>query len=161
MVYQHLIQAPKKRTFNKKRILANVDWDLVTCVNELRRMIYGRLSEVDLTDGLSRKDPRKPIRSHMSGFAMVDDPDRFRVLDGWVVGLLERAYSMRAALVLKLGVKPLQLTRKSIIIGDWNQFKDFALETRLPSSFRAWLYIRMMYRSRGMRALAAPLYDYL
>jgi hypothetical protein len=124
-------------------------------------MIYGRLSEADLTVGLSRKDPKKPIRSHMSGFAMVDTPDQFRELDGWVVGLLERAHAMRAGLVSKLKVKPLKLTRKSIIKGDWYQFTDFVQETRLPSSFRAWLYIRMMYRSRGMRALPAPLYDYL
>jgi hypothetical protein len=96
----------------------------------------------------------------MSGFAMVDIPDRFKELDGWLVGLLERAYSMRASLVSKLGVKPLALKRKDIISGDWYQFKQFTQETRLPSAFRAWLYIRMMYRSRGIRALPAPLYGY-
>ncbi len=160
VVYQHLIQAPKKRTFNKKRIQADVDWDLVTCVNEIRKIIYGRLSEADLTDGLSRKAPQKPVRSHMSGFAMVDKPDQFRELDGWLVGLLERAYSMRASLASKMRVKPLVLTRKSIISGNWYKFKGFSQETRLPSTFRAWLYMRMMYRSRGIRSLPAPLYGY-
>jgi len=159
VVYQHLIQAPKKRTFSKKRIQPDVDWDLVTCVNEIRKIIYGRLSETDLTNGLNSKDPRKSIRSHMSGFAMVDSPNRFRELDGWLVGLLERAYSMRASLVSK-SVKPLKLTRKLIISGDWYKFKEFTQESRLPSSFRAWLYIHMMYRLRGMRALPAPLYGY-
>ena len=57
------------------RIQATVDWDLVTCINEIRKIIYGRLSEAELTDGLNRKDPTKPVRSHMT--AMVDTPDRF------------------------------------------------------------------------------------
>jgi RNA-directed DNA polymerase len=160
VVYQHLVQAPKKRTFSKKRIRADVDWDLVTCVNEIRKMIYGRLTEAELANGLSHKDPKRPIRSHMSGFAMVDTPDRFRELDGWLVGLLERAYSMRASLLSKMGVHPLQLTRKSVISGNWYRFTGFEQETQLPSTFRAWLYMRMMYRSRGVRALSAPLYGY-
>ena len=96
----------------------------------------------------------------MSGFAMVDAPDRFRELDGWLVGLLERAYSMRASLVSKLGVKPLAMVRKAFITGEWYRFKGFAQETRFPSTFRAWLYMRMMYRSRGVRALPGPQYDY-
>jgi hypothetical protein len=91
---------------------------------------------------------------------MVDTPDRFRELDGWLVGLLESAYSMRSSLVSKLRVKPLVLTRKTIIRGDWYKFKVFAQETRLPSTFRAWLYIRMMYRARGVRGLPAPPYGY-
>jgi RNA-directed DNA polymerase len=160
VVYQHLIQAPKKKTFSKRRILSSVDWDLVTCVNDIRKIIYGRLSESELTDGLSQKNPQKQIRSHMSGFAMVNIPDRFRELDGWLVGLLERAYSMRASLVSKMSVMALPLSRKSIISGDWYQFKEFSQETRLPSTFRAWLYMRMMYRFRGVRASPPPIYGY-
>lgn len=159
-VYQHLIQAPRKRTFNRKRIQPDVDWDLVTCVNEVRKIIYGRLRETEVTDGLSGAAPLKPVRSHMSGFAMVEIPDRLRELDGWLVGVLERAYAMRAALVSKLGAKALALTRKSIISGDWYKFKEFGQETRLPSTFRVWLYMRKYYRSYGIRALPAPLYDY-
>jgi RNA-directed DNA polymerase len=160
VVHQHLIQAPQKRTFSKKRIQPDVDWDLVTCINEVRRIIYGRLSEAELTERLAQKDPQKPIRSHMTGFAMVDVPDRFRDLDGWIAGLLERAYSMRAALLSKLGLKPLSLSRKLIIDGSWYKFTEFSQETKLPSTFRAWLYMRMMYRLRGLRGLATPLYGY-
>jgi hypothetical protein len=96
----------------------------------------------------------------MTGFAMVDVPDRFRDLDGWIAGLLERAYSMRAALLSKLGLKPLSLSRKLIIDGSWYKFTEFSQETKLPSTFRAWLYMRMMYRLRGLRGLATPLYGY-
>jgi hypothetical protein len=150
VVHKHLIQAPKRRTFNRERIQPDVDWDLVNCVNAIRRILYGRLSESDLTDGLNRKGAQKLIRSHMSGLAMVDIPDRFRELDGWLVGILERSYAMRASLVCKLGVKPLGLTRKAIIRGDWYKFDKFTGEMRLPSAFRAWLYMRRMYKSLGV-----------
>jgi retron-type reverse transcriptase len=160
VIYQHLVQAPKKRTFNKKRIQPEVDWDLVTCVNEIRKILYGRLTEADVTAGLAASEPLKPVRSHVSGFAMVDLSDRFRELDGWVVGVLERAYAMRSSLVAKLGASPLDLRRKSLISGVWYHFKKFEQETRMPSSFRIWLYIRKYYLSRGIRALPAPSYDY-
>lgn len=160
VVYQHLVQAPKKRTFSRKRIQADVDWDLVTCVNEIRKIFYGRLSEAEMNDGLDCKFPKKPIRSHMSGFAMVDTPDHFKDLDGWLVGLLESAYSFRGSLVSRLGAKPLPMTRNSLISGDWCKFTKFTQETRLPSAYRAWLYIRLIYRARGLRALASPTYDY-
>jgi RNA-directed DNA polymerase len=161
VIYQHLIQAPKKGTFNKTRIKVEVDWDLVTCVNEIRKILYGRVTEAQLTAGLDGGESLKPLRSHMSGFAMVEDPSRLRALDGWLVGTLERACAMRQALVSNLGVNPLHLGRKSIICGDWCKFKEFELNTRLPSSFRAWLYIRRYYQTLGMRALPALSYDYV
>jgi len=160
IVFQHLIQAPKKRTFSKKRIQADVDWDLVTCVNDIRKILYGRLTEKEITDGLAGAAPLKAVRSHMSGFAMVDTPDRFRELDGWLVGVLARAYAMRASLAKALGAKPLKLGRRGIIKGDWYKFTKFQQETHLPSSFRVWLYLRKYYRTRGIRALPAPSYGY-
>lgn len=68
-----------------------------------------------------------------------------------MVGALERAYAMRASLVAKLGAKPLSLTRKTIKNGEWYKYKDLELETRLPSSFRVWLYISKYHRSRASR----------
>jgi len=163
VVYRNLIQPLKKGTFDVQRIQPDVDWDLVTCINEIRRMIYGRLSEADLTQGLQSKSPRKAIRrSRMNGFEMVDMPERFKEFDGWLVGVMERAYAKRAALVSKLGAKPLQLKRKSITSGEWYKYKSdrFSHETHLPSSFRAWLYMRMIARSRPHRGLAATPWDY-
>jgi hypothetical protein len=62
--------------------------------------------------------------------------------------------------ISKLHVKPLALRRKAIISGDWYKFEEFTPETRLPSAFQAWLYMRMVYRLRGVRTLPAPLYGY-
>lgn len=160
IIFQHLVQAPKKRTFSKKRIHPEVDWDLVTCINDVRKILYGRLTEKEITDGLAGAEPLKPVRSHMSGFAMVDTPDRFKELDGWLVAVMARAYTMRAGLAKSLGASPLKLRRRAIIRGDWYKFTKFQQETNLPSSFRVWLYMRKYYRVRGIRALPAPSYSY-
>lgn len=161
VVYRHLIQAPKKGTFNVQRIQPDVDWDWVTCINEIRRMIYGRVSEADLTQGLQSKCPRKAMGfSSMNGLEMVDMPERFKELDGWLVGLLERTYALRASLVTKLGAKPLQLTRRLIRSGEWYKCDRLPQETRLPSSYRAWLYMRMFARSRSNRRLIASTWVY-
>lgn len=161
VVYRHLIQALKKGTFNVQRFQPDVDWDLVTCINAIRRMIYGRVSEADLTQGFDSKCPAKAMGpSSMNGFEMVDMPERFKELDGWLVGLLERAYAMRSSLVTKLGAKPLQLKRKSIRSGEWYKCERLFNETRVPSSFRAWRYMRMLARSRPHRGLAATPWDY-
>lgn len=150
VVYQHLIQAPKNYAFNPSRIRSGVDYDLLECVKHLRRLFYGRLSEADITAGLKRRHPQKPIRSHLSGFSTVDIPDLFRELDGWIVGILERAYAMRASLVSKLGATPLALNRKALITGSW--CSNAARDAKLPSAFRAWLYMRMTYKSKHFSA---------
>jgi len=64
-------------------------------------------------------------------------------------------------LVKSLGAKALRdIDRKAIISGDWYRFEEFDQETRLPSTFRAWLYIRKCFRLHGIRALPAPPYGY-
>lgn len=141
VIYEHLISTAKQGASN---IQSGIDWDLVECVNEIRRIVYGRLTEKNIADALSGKRRPKRMRSHMSGFAMVDIPDAFKQLDGCIVGQIERAYAQRAALTSRFNVKP--LNRVSIISGAWCDPVAIKSDTRLPSTFRAWLYQR---RSRA------------
>ncbi|HXB68999.1 MAG TPA: reverse transcriptase domain-containing protein [Candidatus Acidoferrales bacterium] len=53
IIYKHLLLYPKRGEFNPLRINPHgFDWDLVTCINELRRYLYGRVSAAYLADAL-------------------------------------------------------------------------------------------------------------
>lgn len=159
IIYEHLLRALLRGKFNPKRIQKDSDWDLVTCVNAIRRVIYGRVTETELREGLIGL-PEKAIKSSMSGLALVDDPTLLKGLDGWIVGCLERALSMRSILARRHKVKAKDHSRREIISGEWYRSTAFPQETRLPSCYLAWAYMKRHLKTSGIRALAAPEYEY-
>jgi hypothetical protein len=49
LIYIHLLLALKQKTFAANRVDGNFyDWDLVTCINEIKNYIYGGLKEKDI-----------------------------------------------------------------------------------------------------------------
>jgi len=151
IVYRHLLFYPKKGKLQGSRIAPDADWDLVQCVNELRRKIYGRLSEDEVRDGIAKSPTRDPI-SVMSSYPLVDCNDQLVALDGWLLGTIERAYSLRVRLARGLGLRNAKsLSRKGLISGVWYKVLKFANDTRLPSLCRSWMYARKCYATYGER----------
>jgi hypothetical protein len=97
IIYNNLLYYPKRAAqFNTKRVgKGYFDWDLVQCVNELRRYIYGRISQEKMDDYLDDKIKVQKVTGVTSYFCVVDDPSVFRELDGWLVNVLKRAYRER------------------------------------------------------------------
>ena len=77
IMYNNLLLQPKRQQFNSNRIGPGFrDWDLVTCVNELRRYIYGRISEASLSAGLSGKVRINSTRCALSFFPLAEEGGR-------------------------------------------------------------------------------------
>jgi RNA-directed DNA polymerase len=93
LIYIHLLQNPRSRKlFSASRIgAAFYDWDLVTCINEIRRYINGGLTEKDLKDFLERNVRIRSFRGLMSFYPLVTSVDQFSRLDGWLISALRRA----------------------------------------------------------------------
>lgn len=54
IIHRHLILYPAHSLFSTARIgAASLDWDMVTCINEIRRYLYGQITEADLTAALA------------------------------------------------------------------------------------------------------------
>jgi RNA-directed DNA polymerase len=54
IIHRHLLLYPRRKLFNPKRIeQSGLDWDMVTCINEIRRYLYGRVTEKTISECLS------------------------------------------------------------------------------------------------------------
>lgn len=152
IIYNHLLLHLRRTgKIAKSRIGPRFrDWDLVTCINELRSYIYGGFSQDSLDNILSGAAPSKNVSGAVSYFALVADSAVFRELDGWLANILSRAYGARIAIAkarARISISPIR--RDRLVDGKWYRFTPLPLETRLPSFFLAWRAARMSWSQRG------------
>ena len=153
IIYNNLLLHLKRtKALSRKRIGRGFrDWDLVTCINELRAYIYGGISQASLDQVLSGKTSTKNISGAVSYFALVEDSKIFRELDGWLVDVLSRAYDARKKAASAIPGRTVRsITKDQLIAGAWYQFPAVSLETRLPSFFTAWRAARKSWSQHGL-----------
>ena len=162
IIHRHLLLYPSKKLFNPARLEPpGIDWDLVTCINELRHYLYGsKLTEQHLTGALKRELPLRSTRCAMSFLPLVDDPKRFTELDGWLANLLLRSYRRRRQVLASIGHEAPVISREQLASGEWYKGTPICNETKLPSAFRSWLYVRKCRNTFGLRHFPSPPYGY-
>ena len=84
LIYYNLVRAPKLGTQNLSR-LGRVDKDYTTFIWQLRRYMYGDVSERAIRRFGVRGVPPKRFRGVMSYFPFVDARDQLEELDRWLV----------------------------------------------------------------------------
>ncbi len=159
-INRHLIHYPGKYGFSKKRysVKDETDWDLVTCINEIRRYIYGKVSEKQLSKCLNDKnEPLVFTRCMMSFYPLVTDDYIFRSLDGWLCGTLDKALNVRAKIIRKHVSSYKRPTKEKLISGDWYKSK-LQVETKLPSFYKSWIYTRKLVKIYGIQKFPNPEY---
>lgn len=149
------------------------DWDLVTCVNEIRKFIYGSLRQEDIQGFLAGKSKIGRMRGFIGFCPLMDSVDQFKELDGWMLDVLLRAlrerykiiYEMRRKRAKKKGASLSSLkikkppTKKSLLTGDWYDGPSkLALELGLPSFVYAWRAARKKYKQYGLEDFEDPRY---
>jgi hypothetical protein len=160
IIHRHLLLYPKRKQFNAKRIeQGGLDWDMVTCINEIRRYLYGRVTEKTISDCLSDKSKYLArTRGLLSYYPLIDQPETFQELDGWLLNVIHRAQIARNKLV-KSKVKARIYTKQELLGGKWYRRKKPAVETQLPSFFRGWLYIRKCLQVYGLITFRSSYYS--
>ncbi len=164
LIQLHLLLQPTRGHVSTRRMGSGFqDWDLVTCVNELRRYIYGRITEAELNDSLTGSGQFNITRCALSFYPTVDPSkaDVFKSLDGWLVDTLSRAYKRRVQLLADLGISATALSKSDLMSGSWYSFPAVPVETRLPSFFKSWLYVRRCARIFGLSRFPSPVYEYV
>ncbi len=159
IIYIHLLLYPRRgHDINPSRLGAgHIDWDLVTCLNEIRRYIYGGLKESDLSRFLD-SDVKLPIvRGLMAFYPLVTNIARFVELDGWLKNVLMRALRERNRLIQSQSLPTYQIGENELIDGSWHQ-SDVPNETNLPSFVRGWRAARKFYKRYGLSEIKAPSY---
>lgn len=163
IIYNNLLLQPKRGRHSPSRVGSDFfDWDLVTCVNELRRYIYGGLSEFDVSEALAGAGKLAVVRSAMSFYPTVDFETTYilRDLDGWLCDAICRAHAHRSKLLRPMGIFLEPVVREKVIDGSWYSFPNIKNETRLPSFFKSWAYNRKCVKVLGLTRFPSPKYEY-
>ena len=155
----HLLLHPKRagKVSPKRFGPGFYDWDLVTCVNELRKYIYGKMKQGTLDRYLKGDIDLKNIQGAVSYFSLVEAGDQFRELDGWLIDILHRALAERARLIHSTSSpKPYTVASKDQLIdGSWYTRIIPPMETRAPSFFSAWRASRKSLARHGLGGVDA------
>lgn len=164
IIHRHLILYPKHHGISSTRFdtTSGIDWDLVTCINELRARIYGNLTEKRLSECLTdRTQLLRFTKSVTSFYPGVTEGEVFRKLDGWLVDTLYYALLVRSGLVAAaFPAYCFPVEREALIDGRWypNPW-PIENETRLPSFYKSWLYTRRLVRVYGIQKFPNPAYS--
>ena len=153
IIYNNLLlHLRRTKKLSKKRIGKGFrDWDLVTCINELRAFIYGGMSQAMIDESISGSNTARNISGAVSYFALVEESFVFRELDGWLSDVIERAYNARVySAGAFAGIKMGQLSKDDLIAGSWYKFAPISIETKLPSFFHAWRVARKSWSRHGL-----------
>ncbi len=155
IIHKNLLLYIKRGEVNRDRFAKGIDWDLITCLNELRRYIYGSSSEFHVEQALNKKRPLSLSTCALSHFPLVGKPTLFIQLDGWLADNTFRAYCLRRKILKEMGVDLLPLAKSELIGGSWYT-DSIRNEAKLPSFVRSWRYVRKCYLAYGLKHFPTP-----
>lgn len=98
LIYDNLLREPTAGTLDPQRV-TGVDWDYLVLVSQLRRYLYGPLSEAQVRAFTLKESPPTKFEGFMSFYPLVDDIQQLKKLDGWIVNQIVLALRKRQSLV--------------------------------------------------------------
>lgn len=162
IIYLNLLYPLQFGAYNPARTSGSgFDWDLVNCINEIRRFVYGHLSEHELRRFVDGGTRIRAFRGFLGFCPLVDSVQQFAALDGWMVDVLRRGLNERYRRMSTQGFSvPAGRTpaRHQLIDGSWFSHTSYDLETRLPSFALAWRASRKRFKLLGLDAFENPSY---
>ena len=159
IINKHLFLYTVKHGVKPTRISSQgTDWDLITCINEIRRYIYGGINEYDLTRMLKGQKALATIpRGLMSYYPLVTDESILKELDGWLFNVITRAQKKRHKLLKDNFPQYRVYTKAELLSGAWYN-DDLDIEPYLPSFYRAWMLICRIREQASLDKFPSPIY---
>ncbi|MBO6581030.1 MAG: hypothetical protein JJ871_19045 [Thalassospira sp.] len=144
------------------------DWDLLGFVYELRKSLYGGLSESEISMFLSRDSKKlRKMKGLMGFYCLLDDSEVLENLDGWMVNTVRRAIKKRQRILsTSYGADCPTPNNYQLITGAWLDLRAWRREAGdpevlFPSMVRGWRAARKHYFTFGLEGVQAPNYgDY-
>jgi len=160
LVYANLLEQPKKGVFVPARFQDGVDRDYLTLIRQLRRYLYGDLSEAKLRRYLARDVSRVRFKGLMSFFPLVDDEDLLASLDGWLLHTAYTSLRRRTSLLKGAGYQhlptPHGIKRQDLLNVRTTSSDGTLLDLRLPRFKRISKLLRRLTDLRGPNSVAHP-----
>lgn len=161
IIYKHLFlyRRSQPNLFDPARVGPGYfDWDLVTCINEIRRYLYGGLRESQITPFLAGEGKLPFVRGLLAFYPLITEPTLLIELDGWLLNVVERAMRERRKVLQGFGVVQNAITRDQLLEGNWYNYPLILNDVRLPSFVRGWRAARRYYLRYGLKNIEPPSY---
>lgn len=160
LIYSNLLQEPKKGRIAYDRVAGDIDWDYVVMLAQVRRYLYGELSESQLRKYMARQTPLMRYHGLMSFYPVVNDEPVLRHMDGWLLNSVYRALRLRGKLLMEAGLSPLPiphgLPRSELVKLRHITREGRRIDLRFPSIARVARLIRRASKTYGASAIASP-----
>lgn len=158
LIYKNLLEQLKAGNFVPSRWAAPVDRDYVVLIYQLRRYLYGDLSERKLWRYLGKTTPRIHYKGVMAFYPLVDEPGALERLDGWLLHTVWTSLRVRARLIratgVSYGVPPADVTKQELLRLRTRSSNGTLLDLRLPSFVRMGTLLRRAAEVHGANAIA-------
>lgn len=121
LLYRSMIQPLRSSPLKGLIIPANDrDKALLVSIMQVRRYMYGGLSNRDITDYISGRKKYLHFKGVMSFYPLLNDESQLRDLDGWLVSTIYRCIQLRAKLLIAHGYNrqhsfPFNVTHESLV----------------------------------------------
>jgi RNA-directed DNA polymerase len=156
IIYRHLLLYPKKSGFNSNRIGGlGRDWDVVACINALRRYLYAGLTHDQIQRAARGILGDMRPRGLMAYFCLVSDQDQLKSLDGWLVNVMCRAIKEREKVIKSQGSTYTALVESDLLAANWYQH-PIPNDVRIPSFFLAWRASNAAWEKYGPKGIHIP-----
>ena len=123
IIYKHLIQPIKHNTICNRNVTIFDDKDVVVTLQEIRRYIYGDLSEKKkIQEFLFGGTAQIHSKGLLSNFPLIDDVEQLKSLDGWMANSLMRALRRRYTLLNMQHI--FKYKKSTVFIKDYEKNKN-------------------------------------
>jgi hypothetical protein len=127
---------------------------------QIRRYLYGELSEAQLRKFMARQTPLMKYHGLMSFYPIIDDEPLLRAIDGWLLNSVHRALRLRARLLGKAGIttlpRPHGLSKRQLVALRHKEGSGPLRDLRFPSIARIARLMRRAARTYGASTIANP-----
>lgn len=158
LLNKNLLQPLKKNPVQAKRFpTATKDEDFKTAISEVRRFLYGNLTEQSIKKYLNGTYVTLSFKGIMSFYPLVDDEEQMKELDRWLISTIMNCLRKRRLLLIKLGyptdIFPFNLDKDNLI--KICKTKDNG-KYQIPSFLRICLALKLGIKNQGITKVMHP-----
>lgn len=153
LIWSNLLEPLERGYFIPDRLQPGIDLDYLIMILQIRRYLYGNLTEERIARLRSGEVARLNYPGVMSFFPSVDDIDQLKGLDGWLLHTVHTSLARRGRLLHELGVPALPtphgLSREALLRASGEKPTGEAASLRLPSFVRMGTLIKAAAEAHG------------
>jgi hypothetical protein len=158
LIWSNLLEPIERGTYVPGRIAAPIDRDYWVMLLQIRRYLYGNLTEAKLRKLRAGRAKEIHYPGVMSYFPLVDDLNQLKALDGWLLHTIYTSLRRRSNLLEGLGASSLPtphgLSKKSLLNASGKTSSGARLDLQIPSFVRIATQIHRAAVAHGPNAVA-------